>query len=123
MTATGPIAVLHIPPILPAHLEQRIRDPPERADAHGVHQHFEHVLVFDHSALKPLRSQLSHVWHVPHAGRANLSGRQRYSAARRSVIAHKLDLVRFAVAENVHYHADVPGDQAQRRNVRNENNR
>jgi hypothetical protein len=51
----GPIAVLHISSILPTHLEQRVRNLPERADAHGIHQHFEHIVVIDHRALKSLQ--------------------------------------------------------------------
>jgi hypothetical protein len=51
----GPIAVLDISSILPANLEQRIRNLPERTHAHRVHQHFEHVGVLDHRALKPLQ--------------------------------------------------------------------
>ena len=50
-----PKADLHIPSILPTHLEQRVRDLPKRADAHRVHQHFEHVFVIDHRALKSLQ--------------------------------------------------------------------
>src|SRR5687768_6911460 len=39
---------LHVPAIATAHLEERMRDLAERADAHRVHQHLEHVGVGDH---------------------------------------------------------------------------
>src|SRR5688500_9107526 len=36
---------LHAAAVLAADLEQRVRDLPERADAHRVHQHLENVLI------------------------------------------------------------------------------
>ena len=45
-------ARLHTPPILPPDLEQRIRDLPERAAAHRIDEHFEHVLIVDHRLLQ-----------------------------------------------------------------------
>ncbi len=44
---------LHAPPILPAHLEQRVGDLTERADAHGVDELGEHVAVRDDHLLQP----------------------------------------------------------------------
>src|SRR3979490_1969131 len=45
---------LHAAPVLPAHLEERFRNLPERAQAHGLHQLGEDVAVLDHGALEPL---------------------------------------------------------------------
>jgi len=44
----------HAAAILPADLEQRIRDLTERAYAHGVHELGEHIAVLDHRLLEPL---------------------------------------------------------------------
>jgi len=46
--------LLHAPPVLPAHLEQRVRDLPERADAHRIHQH--------RKEMGPRRSALTARW-------------------------------------------------------------
>src|SRR5262245_23051760 len=46
---------LHASSVLSPDLEQRMRDLPERADPHRVHQHLEHVLILDHGLLKPLQ--------------------------------------------------------------------
>src|SRR5438132_1108314 len=45
---------LHAPPILPAHLEQRLGNLTERAHAHGLHQLREDVAVLDDDALEAL---------------------------------------------------------------------
>src|SRR5215831_6819830 len=45
---------LHAPPILPAHLEQRLGDLTERAYANGLHQLREYVAVLDHDTLESL---------------------------------------------------------------------
>ena len=37
------------------HLEQRVRDLPERAAAHRLHQHLEHVAVRNHRVLQALQ--------------------------------------------------------------------
>ena len=34
---------LHTPPVLPPHLKQRMRDLPQRADPHRLHQHLEQI--------------------------------------------------------------------------------
>ena len=39
---------LHIAPVLPTHFKQRVGDLAQRAHAHRVHQHREHVAVVDH---------------------------------------------------------------------------
>ena len=44
----------HIPPILPTHLKQRIRDLPPRTYARGIHHYLEHVEVFNHRLLQAL---------------------------------------------------------------------
>lgn len=46
--------ILHAARILPAYVEKRVRDPPERAAAHHVHQHVEHVGALEHRAFEPL---------------------------------------------------------------------
>src|SRR5689334_9748382 len=46
-------APLHVAAVLPADLEERAGDLPERADPHGVHQHLEHVPVLDHRLAQP----------------------------------------------------------------------
>ena len=51
----GDAPSLHAPPVLPPHLEQRMRDLPQRADLHRVHQHLEDVLVVDHRLLEALQ--------------------------------------------------------------------
>ena len=48
-------AWLHAAPVLPAHLEQCIRDLPQAAAAHGVHQHFKHIAVVDDGLLQALQ--------------------------------------------------------------------
>ena len=50
-----PLLGLHVASVLPTHLKQRIRDLTQRADAHRVHQHFEHIQVLDHGLLKFLQ--------------------------------------------------------------------
>jgi hypothetical protein len=45
----------HAAPVLPAHLEQRVGDLPQRAAAHRVHQHREDVAVGDHGLLQALQ--------------------------------------------------------------------
>ena len=34
---------LHIPPVLPTHIVQRVTNLPQRVGLHGFHQRFEHV--------------------------------------------------------------------------------
>src|SRR5687768_12402233 len=51
----APTSPLHVASILPAHLEQRMGDLPERADAHRVHQDLEHVGVGDHRLAQALQ--------------------------------------------------------------------
>src|SRR3546814_1020773 len=50
----------HVSAIAPADLEQRLRDLAERADAHGVHQHFEDIAVGDHGVAQTLE----HRWRI-----------------------------------------------------------
>src|SRR5438067_3424328 len=50
-----PMVTSHVAAVLPAHFEQRVGDLPERADAHGVHQHCEHVAIVDHGLLQALQ--------------------------------------------------------------------
>src|SRR6185437_14900826 len=47
-----PAVALHAAPILPSHVEQRVRDLTERTHAHRVHQLLEHVSVVDHHLLQ-----------------------------------------------------------------------
>src|SRR5690606_33493572 len=52
----GPSAVriLEVAAVLPAHLEEGVGDLAERADANGVHEHGEDVLVAHHGLTQPL---------------------------------------------------------------------
>src|SRR5215207_11693692 len=43
----------HVAPVLPADLEERLRDLLQRADPRGVHQHREDVVVADRGLLEP----------------------------------------------------------------------
>ena len=54
-TVCHTVDALHAAPVLPADLEQRVGDLAERADAHRVHQHLEHVAVVDHRLLQALQ--------------------------------------------------------------------
>src|SRR5256885_12035257 len=45
----------HVTPVLPSHLEQRVRDLTQRSDPHRVHEDGEDVLVVDHGLPKPLK--------------------------------------------------------------------
>src|SRR6185295_17833769 len=47
------LARLHATPVLPAHVEERARDLPERADPDRFHQRVEYVAVIDHRLLEP----------------------------------------------------------------------
>jgi hypothetical protein len=38
---------LHIPPVLPTHFKHRIGQLPKRAILARLHQHREHILIFD----------------------------------------------------------------------------
>ena len=49
------LSVLHIAPILPTHLEQRIRDLAQGADPHRIHQHGEHIIAITGRLPKPLQ--------------------------------------------------------------------
>src|SRR6185436_15943668 len=50
-------APLHAAPVLPSHLEQRVRNLPERAAPYRVHQHFEDVFVHHHRPAQPLQQR------------------------------------------------------------------
>src|SRR6266705_716768 len=45
----------HVTPVLPSHVEQRVRDLAQRSDPHRVHEDGEDVLVVDHGLPKPLK--------------------------------------------------------------------
>ena len=45
---------VHAAAVLASHFEQGVGDLPQRADAHGIHQHVEHVLVVDDGLLQAL---------------------------------------------------------------------
>ena len=47
-----PLVMLHIPPILPTHIVQRMADLPQRVGLDGLHQRFEHVAAIASGVLK-----------------------------------------------------------------------
>ena len=49
------MTALHAAPVLPADFKQRVRDLAERAAAHRLHQHIEHVGVRDHGVFQTLK--------------------------------------------------------------------
>ena len=44
--------LLHIPPVLPTHIVQRVTDLPQRVGLHRFHQRFEHVAAFTGGVLE-----------------------------------------------------------------------